>query len=441
MHFTNSKLQAILITAGYAILISMSVYLLDFVKERSVSAAVDFLSITAWAMMTLVVSFFETVLVSGLICRIKRGGKGGDEIAAFREFRLNVFHKSIFFAVFVGANFLLSNAASGNFWSGYYAKKGVYMTVLRGGEPEKVKWAFDRIAKMPDENIAAFLEPVADFLDSGDAGLRKQAALCLGEIARRMNSSVSMLSEKEIKENRWEIAVLAAIRKDVLPKLIESFKKDGDEVRSAAAYAIGASGSSAAQELFLQYLLSPGRSDVVVKEIVMAAYLSGRFEALKTLEHGVGTKDGTLQALSLYAAGGIIAAIGVDDRARLEAASSFLEMVKERSGSLSLEGKCAFVDALAKVRDAGFTGLLISLFESRDGDVICGRVEVGRYYTAPVVVTAQGAMRHKILNALAGIAVGNEEVLNFLKKVASDEGYPDDVKETAGKMIGELNSK
>lgn len=392
----------------------VSIFGLSWVKYNSTSLIYDLLVIFSWIILILISSWLvmSSLLPTKMDCKTDSGFRGS--FTKHSVFRAIVV---IFIVVF---NFLWSNYVGGDFWFSYYSKVGPYITAKRSESLETKQWAIKKIANMAHPQLENLVDVLVDLQMSQDETIRIQAIAAMGYLAKRMRISMNLLQKEGNITKRFEYRVLAKIRE--VASRQPSLRTMGKEEKKAWMYVFGCLGEEQKVEE-IREVVEKGDMDEKIEGVHALAYI-GSMSALSAL--GKALDDKSIEVDALWAVGIITAnMVAIDPKSaeRSEEISNVQQKVSSLLAFASFEAKCVYVGLFPKIGDARLTHALLALVDPDLMKERCPRQERKRWFGPPEILGVEEDFFVLVLNAIASIAVSNQEIISFISDKIRDERF------------------
>lgn len=331
-----------------------------------------------------------------------------------------------------------------------YPRFGYYRTALRGATGEERAKLLLEIADRPTDDVALYTEAViVPELDSADAERRAHALDALWWTARRMTTSVDLLNEARARTDRWEYAFAKFLRESIAPRVRVQITRatDADEQVAAARFIgeIRDPDSVDALSAWAKSQTEPNADTIRVRrESIVALGESGQLGAIEFLTEQLSRDDDDLTSreLTVWALGQAIGIVQPSDaalpesiRGREYVAPAALEegakVIIDQLTSWPPSLQCVGLGVLFRVQDARASQVLMALFDSEKSTHTCPDIEWPRPKGPPIVLSEREDVKMWTLRALATIAIGDIDVLEWLTlaKQKKDRFSPDLIRE------------
>lgn len=434
--------HAIGITAAAALLFSSSYAISRYIQNSSTSVGLDLVLITAAMTVLLATSALEALLAANLVLGEDWAGSGQmvtqnhrqapDQVfdleAATRRSRSSPIRTYALFVLgFVFINgYLVERVTSG--FVGYYRDFGYYNTLMRPGDPVKIRDALATMADAQNERLADYaLDLIPPVLASENPAIREAALDAYAIIGRRMSLSVDLLNLENARTDRWEYRLNQGLREHIAPVVYAIAKMPAMTTQAKAVLVLGAF-RDVSSIPFLSELLTKKSTEQTLAIAVVTALAEMRdLSAVPPLVTVLRSPviESQLTMVAVFGIGEILGhwRPGLADKEPpavvTEAVEKLLAMLPEMQGVT----QCVAVDALRKIRDSRAATALFRMFESPASDFLCPDVEIAREAMPPFVLSQRERFRIRVLRAISLIAVGNDDVLSWLSEQSAKKSY------------------
>jgi hypothetical protein len=442
---TPTRLALTAVAASGA-LVGLSLWLDWWIDTQSRSPGLNSVLFVAWLLLIFGVSFVEAFFLGDLVLprgwrrnlmlargQRARDGEGAasapregahtadgadddleDEVVARRRLRSYTPHFSAILGLLVAGNALLvGELRSGVLWRIHDVQ---LESALRSDEPATRLWAIERVTRLGHEaTLTHFTDRLVERMDDGDPLVARTAVQAVAHVARRMRASMEELRRVRSPQ-RWEKTLYERLQQTLAELLLARFRHR-PELRPALAEALGALEVRDAVQSFETFLWQEQPDRDTVRAVVRAAGELGHLHALTVPLEVLTWDDEPLQAESAWALGEILVRYDPDQFTREpRCIGETVEALSTHLPKLARPGRCVLVEAFARVRDARTAGALFALFDAAHDDDACPRVEIDRRFGPPLVASREQPLRFKVVQAVAGIAAGNQEVIDWLER-------------------------
>ena len=453
---TPTRLAVTAVLAAGA-LIAQSLWFDWLVDTQTQAMGVNSLLIVLWLLSILGVSYLEGLFIGDLAfprgwrdhLMLSRGqrlrsGPGGpgappaeddadddgrDELFPGRRFRSYTIHFSFLVGLLLlGNTVLVGQLGSGALWR---VSEVQLATALRSGEAKAQLRGIERVTRLGEEHMLhRFADRLVELTEDPKPDVASAALYGLARLGMRMRISMEELRRSH-EAQRWEKGLFERLRESHGAHLLKRFR-DEPALRIPLAAALGAlQVPDAVRQLKPFVLWQTDPEPEVVEAIVVALGDVGDLHGLAVPVEVIGRDDGQLHPAASWAAGELLALYEPDLYTREpRSVPQAVAILSGRLGQLSLPGKCALVEAFARVRDARAGAALFALFDATADDVRCVRAERKRPYGPPLVMNTDGPLRMKTLQAIAHIAGGNPEVIEWIEQRLADGALSETPPET-----------
>lgn len=428
-------MSAVLATGTLA---AASLWLDRFVSDLSTSTGLNSLLILLWMLLILAAGYLQALFIGDLIFPpgwryASRSGAGtsraeaddtkDDLLSQGRRLRSYGVH----FSFVLVAVLLADLSLVGHLGSGALGRiSEVQMdTSLRSEDVGARLKAIKHVARMdrPDE-LPRFTMKLTALLEDPDGEVAEAAGWALAEIAARMRRSMAALRAAH-EQQRWEKDLSDRLRETQERRLLELFRHDA-RLRAPLALLLANLQVTDAVQQFETYLWQKGPHQETKEAILVALGRLGDLHGLKVPLEVLASDDHSLKPAAAWVLGEILSQY--DPEAYTREPRCIEETVDHMRGylpKLPLAAQCAVVQAFERAQDGRAGSAMFEIFDALEGDPTCPRVEISYPYAKPIVASAEEPLRMKILRAVAAIAVGNREVVRWLRRKATDDDLPE----------------
>lgn len=442
---TQTRLAVTAVLASGA-LIALSLWLDWIIDTRSHAPGLNSALFVVWLLTILGVSWIEALFVGDLLfprgwrgyLMLSRGQKpraaGRDgrreesaESTALadmrddrRRYRSYTPHFSFALGLLVVGNMLLvGELRSGVLWR---IDEVQLETALRADDVETRVRAIDRVTRLLLQGpLEHFTDRLVELVDDPDAEVARTAVQGLAHIARRMRHSMEELRRSK-QPQRWEKDLYDRLVRTQGERLLTRFRHR-PEMRPALAEALGALEVTDAIQQFGTFLWQEKPDRETVRAIILAVGdlrdLHGLTVPLDVLGSEELGEDEDLQAVASWAIGEILTHHDPERFTREpQCIPLAVDALSAELPRLQAGGRCALLDAFARFRDARAGAALFAMFDVASDADRCERREIARRFGPPTVAATEEPLRLKVLRAVAAIATGNDEVIDWLRRRA-----------------------
>ncbi|MFT7622062.1 MAG: hypothetical protein ACI9WU_001229 [Myxococcota bacterium] len=420
-------------TAGLVPWLAVTIWATGYVRDASDSASADVGVITGWMLLTFVVAVLAALLAADLlfggvwrrvnILSQRSASDGDDDVAiASAAAQPRTFQVAAMVVIAIGAMVIATHFITDDFF-GWYARYGYATSTLRGDDSPRKVVILDQMTRAQDDRLVRYTDMIEAEIDkTGNAPeVVDQAILSLGEIARRMIRSVELM-ERGSKGGDWVRGLHTRLVTDIEPRLLAALEHKPQGTRARALiYALGAFRSVHAVPLYQQTLESPDRDRETVVAIVSAM---SRYQiqtvSVRPLMGLLSGEDPELAGLAAWAIGEMYG-LGTGEATELAPDPALVLLISQRLLTMPHDTQCVVLDAMLRIRAEQHAKVLFALWDATEARDRCPRKELVRRFESPSTVSKDEEMREKIVQALAGIAEGNSEVMAWLRRHSEDE--------------------
>jgi hypothetical protein len=405
-----------------------------FIREHSTSLAIDLALITALTLSLMGTAALITRTVDGVLKKRtkkkleERGlGELGDAFtgASGSSVMRNSFLYVVILAVSAG---LVDGVLLGNLTS-YYEVEGRYNTIVRAGDSDAIglmleEMATETLGQRLEIYVNDFMVPLLERED-----VREEALLSLWVTGERMGRSVDLITFTGATSGGWEKALLKSLGQKPAEAVRAYAGADAPPgVQKAALSALGTFRTGNDLERLGEGLKSDS-GEVRVGAIIGLSAYKGSLDAvelvLEALEKGL--LDGKAQELAAYTIGDIMmvwqpSRVGGESNERATSLMARYGTFLEGEG---LDLQCVGVTALRKARIPSCAQSLFRIFEGSKKGAECTAISMERAPLSPVTLAVAGAVQFRVLDALSLMALGNDEILDWVVERRAGEGAHD----------------
>lgn len=332
--------------------------------------------------------------------------------------------------------------------SGYYQKEGRFHTLVRAGNTPAIGVALEEMASEtlgPDLHhyVDTFMMPALENKDLQVFALRG-----LWITGVRMGRSLDLIQFTNAESGGWEKNLFHHLREDCAPRLRELLGSNPpEEERALALEALGSFRGNQDLEALKKALGGPLASVRKAALRGLSQYKGNR-EAARILVESL--RDGILrsaedQELALFAFGEVMM-LWQPSRIDTDRNEEMLTVVKGLGEWLEKappRAQCVGVTSLRKARLPSCGPSLFKLFKSDESVFDCPPISLVRPPLSPQIMATHGEFRFRILDAISLMAVGNDEVGEWLTRLSLEgtEGYSRAVQEAFRSLDRKLQPK
>lgn len=324
-----------------------------------------------------------------------------------------------------------------------------YMHTLRRSDKTELK--LELISELGDVRRQQRVRDAVDVLDlmwrdstRQPGEVRQLAVVVLGRQAMALNSSVRSWSRQGVRDH-WELELMRRLRRQTAPDLRTAWTSADPDLRASISLTLGKLGDRDSVAFLADAIrakLRPGdggpwratvaalgvaRDPVALEALVEVAASVDDPDDFRTLAWAVGE-------LSRHYLPG-------SDKAIDALFPRLVEVFGELSKGGTLPRRCEAVDVLRKTGDARIRLPLEALFDTADADGICESAYVQIDEKAPELGVATEPMRMRIIRALALVALGDDDLLDWLRKRQHDERYTEFVQQKVREAVQLIEAK
>lgn len=351
----------------------------------------------------------------------------GDDLATLlamgERVRSYTAHYSILLVVLAVANlFLAGSMRSGALWR---IDEVQLATMLRSPHPERRVKAIDRIPHLDMEHmLVRFSHKLGRHLDDPAPEVAEAAMEALAHVGLRLRRSMAALRAAR-EPQRWEKALYDELAATHGERLLRRFRQQ-EEIRPATAKALGAFQVSAAIDAFDSYLQRTSPSAATVYGILVGLGDMEELLALPIVLDLINWGPEKIRVTAAWAYGRIMLSYDPEIYTREPLCiPDAIQAIEELLQLAELPVRCALVESMIDIRDARSAPALFAFFEETPSDALCPRLEIERRYGPPALVAIEERAQSKTLRAIANIAAGNEEVVDWLAREMREERHGD----------------
>ncbi|MCB9514508.1 MAG: hypothetical protein H6744_07435 [Deltaproteobacteria bacterium] len=424
-----------------AALIALGIYfgsllpLASWVRDSSRSVSGDMAMLTAWLLSLLLGAFCLSVLIGDLVFphRWRERVVLGEEVPppeAESDLlpppipRSHGLSFSLLFVALVVAGAMSAEALSGGFVS-EYQRIGSKRTIFRG-DNEELKLSL--IGELADKRLEVQSRDAVQLLDvlwrddRQSAAVRDAAIVGLGRLATSFDTSMAAWAREGVRDH-WELTLLRSLRSDVAPDLREALRSAEPTRARHLLLALGKiresesfepiaarvrAEAAAPTETFGAALLALGllRDPRGLAPLIEVAPRVADRPELRPLAWSVGRL-----------------ALSYAPHSDPEIDARFGELVKVLGALIStgsLPRRCDAAYALRLTGDSRIAPPLFAALEQTGGEGTCEAGYVDIDGLAPELVGATEPFKLRLLKAVAEVAVGNDEVIDWLRRHKAD---------------------
>lgn len=405
-------------------LLLVALVLLPYLRSRSGSLTLDFIVITVWALLTLAASWAQGNWLLSLLTSKWAGHDAGTGAAEAPTLSIVVSRAAILRAAIVLVaiilNFLWSNAVAGDFWFSYYSRVGAYVTALRSDDPQTRSWGLSRLARLRPQDAMMILPEVFALVGHPDTKQGREAIEVLAAMARtaRLRLNHARGSTESSGDTSAAEALLQAIGKKVGDVAARVRDTRGD-TRVEWIELLGSLGDRSSVPI-LEAIMQRGRAEERTAVLKATSLMPG-LELQGLLVAAMKDPRERVRVLAAWVAGMVMAG-AVDRLGAGVVTDERYKKLRTAVGELLARGEvqpaCAFLQYFSAIGDQHMTGPLVRVARVTGFSGWCKRFTVKRPFAPPEPVVKEAEFGSILLNAMSSIAVGNEQLLDFLASAA-----------------------
>jgi hypothetical protein len=317
-----------------------------------------------------------------------------------------------------------------------------YEAMARSPDRDQVTQLFHEMLDMQQaHDVNHFTRKLPDFYLDSRPGIAAAALHTTAIMARRMNLSIAIMNQTgEVVRDRGERELLLWLRSQLSPALRTHYDGGGqprDQILLALAWIIDEDNVPLFSHVLAQRGTPPSES-------AAAAIGLGNIGTPELLEPLI--KALPWQADSEVKTAILWAIHTVGDKLDPESPSGgdpfdplpLLQTLLAQWPPMGLQEKCQTIQALRSFNHVGLTRALIERFEHPSARVTCGRVEIVPLFGTPVLFVPDRPLGMLILETLAQMGQGNDELWSWLQKLPLDGRFTPMEEQTARGILAQL---
>ena len=402
-----------------------------FIREHSTSLGIDLALITALTLTLMGTAALVTRTVDGILKertkkKLEERGLGELGDAFTGASGSSVMRNSFLFVVILTGmaslvdGFLLDNLTS------YYEEEGRYNTIVRAGDKDAIgamleEMATETLGQRLELYVNDFMVPLLERED-----VREQALLGLWVTGERMGRSVDLITFTGASSGGWEKALLKSLGQQPAEAVRGYIGPDEPPgVRKAALSALGTFRTGKDIESLGEGLRSDSEEIKLGAITGLSAY-KGSLDAVEVVLNALETGDltGRAQSLAAFSVGDIMmiwqpSRVGGESNER---ASSLMARFGTFLESQDLDLQCIGVAALRKGRIPSCSQSLFRIFDGAGKGAECTAISMERPPLSPLTLAIAGDLQFRVLDSLSLMALGNDEVREWVLEKRAGEG-------------------
>ena len=311
-----------------------------------------------------------------------------------------------------------------------YQRVGYFRTVMRSDDEAAKRRLIEAMGEVqiPDE-VENAVELLNGIWRDGDYSpeLRLAALDSVGVIARSLTTSLEAWEETGQATGRWEADVLATLRDEAAPELLDGMGKGDSEYDEAALLAVGMMQDRKQIDRFTALLET---ADVTSPSWSIAVVSLGYMRSIKSLgplvKAAPRVEDAKLASLLAWAVARISKIYPIDpDEDAPEVFNSLVDIYGSILEKGNLGQRCAAAEVFRYVGDADIATHLFAAFDKATPEEMCRSYAVGIRRTAPTFVGSEAKLRMAVLYAFRQIGKGHAEVWKWAEERAQADDLDD----------------
>ncbi len=274
--------------------------------------------------------------------------------------------------------------------------------------------------------------------------VRRMAVVVLGRQALALNSSVRAWSKQGVRDH-WELELVRRLRRQTGPDLRAAWTNATPPLRASISLALGKLGDRDSVAFLAEAIrggVEPGdggpwratvaglgvaRDPAALEALIDVAPRVTDPDDFRTLAWAVGELSRHYLPESDKAIDALFPRL-VDTFVALSSGGTFTR-------------RCEAIDVLRKTGDARIATPLTAIFDTPDADGNCESAYVQIDEKAPELAVAAEPLRMRIIRALALVALGDDELLDWLRKRQSDDRYTEFVQQKVREAVVLIEAK
>ena len=430
-------------------------FLGHFLLEASTSLAVNLAAEGAVMLLVFSGAYLVALALLGMLAPLRYGGTrlleisspsgdrealegdGDDDLGALRppaRYPMLPFAFALV-AIIFGVS-LVGNRVAGDIFS--RQREVRYNTILRSANVDARRRIIRELAQSEFKAVVEAYTPILWRLSVAPAGedgrgatpaaqtVQAEAAWALAEIAERMHKSVLILhSQGELQG--WERAWLDAAKRDYGRASVSAFRSGGTHVLRPFFRFIVHIDADRAVELAEIYLNHPEPDPELLIDIAYLLSQSSSLQACDVLFRLTSSEDAPLRATATLSEARLLRMFQAEKNGdEIPESKRFNQRLAKELQSRDPERLCPAVESLQHLKDARYTSRLIAMFDDPELSALhCDEIAASDHLGRADILMAKEELTYKILRALAGISVGNDQVTTFLKRAIGRDDLPE----------------
>ncbi len=317
-----------------------------------------------------------------------------------------------------------------------------YEAMSRSPDPRQVTQLFHEMLDMQQaQDVDHFTRKLPDFYLDSRPGIAAAALHTTAVMARRMNLSVAIMNQTgEVVRDRGERELLLWLRTQVSPTLRLHYDRKGqprDQILLALAWIIDQDNVPLFSHVLAQRGTPPSESAAAaigLGNIGTAELLEPLIDALPW-QSDLEVKTAILWAIHT-----------IGDKLDPESPASgdpfdplpLLTKLLDQWPPMGLQERCLSIQAIRSFNHVGLTRALIERFEHSSARAACGRLEIVHLFGTPVLFVPDKPLGMLILETLAQMGQGNDDLRNWLLNLPLDGRFTPMEEQTARGILAQL---
>lgn len=426
-----------------------------YIRQSSDSLVLDTVIQTSWLLALLAGSGFTAILVGDRIFpyRWRERVILGLPVAPVDPdaddppplLQSHIFGFSVLFVAALALGALALNALTSDFL-GEYQRVG-YMHTLRRSDKTELK--LELIGELGEARREQKVRDALDVLNlmwrdgRQPPEVQRAAVVALGRQAYALRSSVGAWSREGLRAH-WELDLLRDLRRRDAPDLRAAFAAGSStELRAAVALALGKLADADSVEVLGAAATGPEPRGLVWRAAVLGLGIAREPTLLPDLVPLAARVEDAEDFRALAWSVGELSRHYVPETDRAidaffpELVATFLPLT--RGGTL--DRRCEATDVLRKTGDARIWRALTETFATPDAEGVCPTAYVDIDEQGPELMVATEPLRMRIIRALALVALGNQELLDWLRSRQHDERLTEFIRQKATEAVQLIEAK
>lgn len=324
---------------------------------------------------------------------------------------------------------LVGNRVAGDLFS--RQREVRYNTILRSADVEARRSIIKELAQSEFKAVVESYTPVLwrMAVEDGAQAVQQEAAWALAEIAGRMHKSVLILhSQAELQG--WERAWLDRAKRDYSRSSVAAFRSGGAHLLRPLFRFVLHIDADRAVELAEIYLNHPNPDPALLIDIAYLLSQSSSLQACDVLFQLTSSEDPRLRAIATLSEARLLRMFKAEKNGdEIPESKRFNKRLARELRSRDAARLCPAVESLQHLKDARYASRLMTIFDEPElSRILCDEVSASDHLGRSDILLVSEELYYKVLRALAGISVGNEQVKRFLEETLGREDLPENLR-------------